>query len=65
MLPLSLYNSTTLPPFNQMFVTPLSEKLLFMCGGIDYEFWNICAETFLYKINSLSAENERTIKKIP
>lgn len=64
-IPLNLHNSTTLPPFNQIFVTALSEKVIFLCGGVDFEFWNVCAESFLYKIASQSNEEERILKLKP
>jgi hypothetical protein len=47
---LGIYGFTMQPPFNSMLTLFLQKNLLFMCGGRDYDCYNVKNEAFFYSI---------------
>ena len=35
-----------------MLIVSVGKELMFLCGGVDAEFWNVNSEAFLYEINN-------------
>ncbi len=47
---MGLYGFSMLPPFNRMLVLYLQKNVIFLCGGRDYDLFNVKNETFFYSI---------------
>jgi hypothetical protein len=66
-----VYGLSVLPPFNKMLALAIQSNALFLCGGKDFDRYNIKNETFYYSINDEAgraraegkAEAERTEMK--
>ena len=45
-----VFGFSMLPPFNRMLVLYLHKNVVFMCGGVDYDAYNVRNETFFYTL---------------
>jgi hypothetical protein len=54
-----MYISTSHPPYNYMFSVFVKSTIIFLCGGVNYNFDNVSNEAFYYytKSDNLSSLN--------
>ena len=59
-----LFCSTSHPPYNFMFATYIKPKVIFLCGGVNFDFDNVSNEAFLYNADKKVEEsNGKAMKK--
>ena len=47
---LSKYGLALLPPFNRTLALYLQTNIVFMCGGRDYDHYNVKNDVFFYSV---------------
>lgn len=62
MLASNLFNKNSHPPYNFMFITFISDELIFLCGGVNYAFEYFSEEAFLFRVSSIDTEQPRRKK---
>lgn len=55
---LGIYGLSMLPPFNRMLALYLQPNIVFMCGGRDYDHYNVKNEVFYYSLEDNKIMNE-------
>lgn len=55
---LGIYGFSMLPPFNKMLALYLQANIIFMCGGRDYDHYNVKNEVFFYSVEDIKLVSE-------
>ena len=63
MLASNLFNKNSHPPYNFMFITFISDELIFLCGGVNFTFDYFSEEAFLFRVSSIESEQPQTRRK--